>query len=292
MELTQLKYFLHAAKTQHITRSAAMLHIAQPALTKSLKGLEEELEVPLFAKKGRNIVLTSYGKYLQSRLEPLITAMDEIPREMRKLAEKEKETVRICVLSASMPVTAAVMDYRREHPLVNFQIIQNITDQLYDIRVTTKLSSESLLESEAHIIDEEIFIAVPDIPEYGERNSVNLSEMRERGFISLIGSKQLRVLCDRFCHAAGFEPNIIFESDSPDAARNMIEACLGVGFWPEYAWGTPPKGSIRLLHSSSPSCRRELVISRSRSKGESKRADDFYRYLVSYFESLRKESMK
>ena len=67
-----------------------MLHIAQPALTKSLKGLEEELEVPLFAKKGRNIVLTSYGKYLQSRLEPLITAMDEIPRDAEAGGERKR----------------------------------------------------------------------------------------------------------------------------------------------------------------------------------------------------------
>ena len=288
MELTQLKYFLTAASTEHITRSAAMLHIAQPALTKSLRLLEEELAVPLFAKKGRNIVLTGYGRYLQNRLEPLIAAIEEIPHEMRKLAEKEEETVRICVLSASLAVTQAVMNYRREHPRVNFQITQKASDRFYDVRVATNAPSDSFAEGEAHIIDEELFIAVPDTPEYRGRDSAELSEMREQGFVSLIGSMHLRVICDRFCRTAGFEPNVIFESDSAEAARNMIEAGLGVGFWPEYAWGIPPEGSIRLLHSSAPLCRRELVISKGRSKGESARAEDFYRYLIEYFSKLKR----
>ena len=52
-----------------------------------------------------------------------------------------------------------------------------------------------------------------------------LSLAIEKGeFVSLIGSRYLRVICDRFCHTAGFEPDVIFESDSPDAAKNMIEA--------------------------------------------------------------------
>ena len=56
MEITQMKYFLEVAKTQHMTQSANKLHIAQPALTQSIHRLENELGVPLFLHKGRNIV--------------------------------------------------------------------------------------------------------------------------------------------------------------------------------------------------------------------------------------------
>ena len=62
MEITQIRYFLDAAQTQHITKSAQRLCIAQPALTKSIHNLENELGVPLFTHKGRNIVLTQYGE--------------------------------------------------------------------------------------------------------------------------------------------------------------------------------------------------------------------------------------
>ena len=50
MELTQLTYFLTVAQMQHMTRAAEALHIAQPALTKSVQRLESELGVPLIAR--------------------------------------------------------------------------------------------------------------------------------------------------------------------------------------------------------------------------------------------------
>ena len=51
MELTQLKYFLEVARTQHVTKSAETLNVAQPALTQAIHRLEKELDVPLFAQK-------------------------------------------------------------------------------------------------------------------------------------------------------------------------------------------------------------------------------------------------
>ena len=76
MELTQIKYFLEVAESQHITKSAQKLHIAQPALSQSIHRLEKELRVPLFVPKGRNIVLTEYGKYLRQKLEPVMSELD------------------------------------------------------------------------------------------------------------------------------------------------------------------------------------------------------------------------
>ena len=67
MELTQLKYFYAVAKNLHVTKTAEQLHIAQPALTQAVRRLEKELGHPLFASKGRNIVLTEYGKYLKEQ---------------------------------------------------------------------------------------------------------------------------------------------------------------------------------------------------------------------------------
>ena len=66
MELAKLRYFYTVAKLGHVTRAAEEIHIAQPALTKAVKQLEEELGVALFYKKGRNIYPTVYGEYLQN----------------------------------------------------------------------------------------------------------------------------------------------------------------------------------------------------------------------------------
>ena len=85
MELTQLKYFYAVAENLHVTKTAEQLHIAQPALTQSIRRLENELGYPLFAAKGRNIILTEYGRYLKEQLAPLLRQLDSLPMSWKRL---------------------------------------------------------------------------------------------------------------------------------------------------------------------------------------------------------------
>ena len=62
MELLQLKYFQSVAKYENITKAAKELHISQPSLTITIKRLEDELNVPLFNRKGKKIELSVFGK--------------------------------------------------------------------------------------------------------------------------------------------------------------------------------------------------------------------------------------
>ena len=139
MELSQIRYFIEAARCQHITHSAEKLHIAQPALTKSIHNLEDELSVPLFSRKGRNVVLTKYGEYLLEKLAPIINTLDSIPDELAHLAETEKHTIRLSLLAASTFVPQAIIEYKKKYPDINFQVLQNPENELYDIEITTNL---------------------------------------------------------------------------------------------------------------------------------------------------------
>lgn len=64
MELLQLKYFRELAQSQHLSKTAEKLHIAQPSLSQTLRRLETELDTPLFDRVGKRIVLNDYGKFL------------------------------------------------------------------------------------------------------------------------------------------------------------------------------------------------------------------------------------
>lgn len=284
MELTQLRYFLSVATTQHMTRSAELLHIAQPALSKAIAGLEKELGVPLFERRGRGLFLTPCGALLRDRLLPLTEDLDRLPHDLKRLMEQEEQTIRIQVLSASIPVTEAIIAYRRSHPKVHFQLLQNDTTPA-DIVITSRLSSQTP-NGVQHILEEELYLAVPDEEDYRGIDTIPLAAMKDRSFISLAGSRQLRILCDRFCRQAGFAPNTVFESDNPTSVKNMIEAGLGVGFWPTYAWGERPEGSVRLLHTD-PFCHRELLFSCHPSSCNRPCAEDFFAFLIHSFEKKR-----
>lgn len=290
MELTQIRYFLEVAESQHITKSAQKLHIAQPALSQSIHRLEKELRVPLFVSKGRNIVLTEYGKYLKQKLAPVLTELDSIPGQLQTMAKLESDTVHINVLAASTLVTEAIIEYKKKRSEVNFQVLQSSADQLYDIGIRTKLFYQLDKESDSTFVcTEKIYLAVPSSHKLAAGNSIRLAEAADEGFISLMGSRQLRLICDRYCQHAGFSPKIIFESDSPAAVRNMIAANMGIGFWPEFTWGKLDTDKVKLLEIEEPLCRRDIIIDYKLNKTDSSTVTDFFDFFTDFCRKKSKD---
>lgn len=86
MNLNQLTYFAVTARHQHFTRAAEELFISQPSLSYAISTLEEELGTRLFEKKGRNIVLTKYGKLFLSHVERALAEIEQGKLEIAKLS--------------------------------------------------------------------------------------------------------------------------------------------------------------------------------------------------------------
>ncbi len=288
MEIMQIRYFLEAAKTKHMTNSAKNLHITQPALTQAVRRLEKDLGVPLFVARGRNVVLTEYGKYLQKKLEPLMEQLDAIPEQLKMMSALEGETIHMNVLAASGLVMEAIIEYKKEHEEILFQLQQNTESELYDIGVTTKLFYLGQDEENRFACGEEIYLAVPENQRYQGKESVRLAEAADEGFISLLGSREFRYICDRFCQHAGFIPRIIFESDNPSAVKNMIAANMGIGFWPEFTWGSIENERVRLLKIEDPVCQRDIIIHYNRNKPDSRNVEEFYEFLTGFFENRKR----
>lgn len=290
MELAKLRYFYVVAKLGHVTKAAEEIHIAQPALTKAIKLLEEELGVPLFYKKGRNVYLTAYGEYLKNKLEGVFPLIDGIPTELEILKKEQRNTVKLNVLAASTVVTDAVISYKKKYPETVFQLIQNEAETDCDISVAMNTMDFSALPafSARSVMEEKIYLAVPKNSHYATRERISLKEVKDEGFVHLAGSRTFRAACDTFCAYAGFKPHISFESDSPVAVRNIIGASAGVGFWPEYSWGEV-SGDMTLLPISDPVCQRELIVGLHESALPSAVAPDFYEYLLRFLQKRRKK---
>lgn len=291
MEIMQMRYFLEVAETQHMTASAERLHIAQPALSQAIHRLEDSLGVPLFRSKGRNIVLTEYGRYLQKQLIPIMEQLDKLPEELQTMANLNGRTLHLNVLAASQLVTEAIISYKIDHPDLNFQLLQNTQSDAFDIEITTRMFYQvhpEMAETQ-YVCAEPIFLAVPDNERYAGRKSIRLSEVGDEGFISLMGSRQFRYICDKFCHHAGIQPRTIFESDSPAAVRNAIAANLGIGFWPGFTWGKIDSEHVLLLEIEDPVCSRDIVITHNRNKTDNRNVEDFFAHLKGCFEQHRGE---
>lgn len=85
MNLRQLRYFQTVGELNSVTRAAGKLNVAQPALTRHLKELQDELGVRLVERNGRGIALNAAGRHLLNRLSGILGEIDRLPGELTNI---------------------------------------------------------------------------------------------------------------------------------------------------------------------------------------------------------------
>lgn len=258
MEFLQLKYFLVAAEYEHITKAAKSLHIAQPALSQSIKHLEEEHGVPLFERKNRSIRLNASGKLLQSELLPIINLLESLPDRLKETNEQASQTIQLNILAASELITQSIISFRKLYPEVNFRLLQDANETEFDICISCT-ASDKISKSSIMLLKEKILLAVPNISEYACMKSISLKQIEQEGFISFSGAKPFRIICDDYCKQEGFKPRIIFESDNQESILHLIDSNIGIAFWPEYTWGKLNAKNLVLIPIREPECSRTCL---------------------------------
>lgn len=282
MELQQLQYFLVAAKYEHITKAANSLHIAQPALSQSIKRLEAELNVKLFDRRKGGIILSESGKLLVEELKPIMRSLESLPEKLQETARKQHQTIHLNVLAASILVTNCIIAYKAQHPEINFKFVQNQSATDYDLCITATLPRKNSVVNQM-TLEENFFLAVPASSKYAKYNEIELKEVAEEGFIFMSDTRPIRTICDQFCMEAGFAPDIIFESMNFEAVRSLISAGLGVGFWPEYSWENAElTQNVVLLPIKSPECKRNIIITYNEQFSGNLIAKEFYDFLIEF----------
>ncbi len=286
MELFQLRYFLEAAHQQHIRKSAETLHVSQPAVTNAIHRLEAELGVPLFVPNGRSIRLSPYGKYLYDELLPLAGTLSSLPDRIRSLRAQGMVTIRLNVFAAWFIILDAILEFQRIAPDISFKFARTEGPQPPDISVftTQQYRPQKRKENGPFVRTEEVFLAVPDIPRFQGRDSLQLKEVADMGFIQISESMHFRAICNSYCKAAGFYPNTIFESDDPNVIRYMICKGMGVGFWPEFARGKDFTDRILLKKIEKPECKRDIIIEKHDVSSDNIYVQVFYDYLTRYID--------
>jgi len=99
MDIRLLTYFIAVAKHQNITHAAKSLHIAQPALSVAIKKLEAQLELELFRREQRKLLLTHEGEVLLLHAKKIVQQLDDATLAMKELRGLEKGEVRLGVPS-------------------------------------------------------------------------------------------------------------------------------------------------------------------------------------------------
>ena len=283
MELLQLRYFLAVAESEHMTNTAKLLHIAQPALTQSIHRLEQELGVSLFERAGRGIRLSSAGAYVRDRVKPAMETLENVARDVQLFQQGEQGVVRVGVHAASGVAIDGIAAYSELNPHVSFDVTQDERERHRDVIVTTITPrGSSTVENavEKTPFSERIGIVVPASSALGD--TASLADFANERFIALAGSRRFREVCDTFCARRAFTPHIAFESDNPLVVKKMIGLGLGVGFWPDHSWGDLDPKSCRLVHLQEPEFTRDVIVAKTSRCTPDSEAQRFYDFLLDY----------
>lgn len=132
MTLVQLRHLISLAESGSFSKSAQSLYITQPALSRSIRALEDELGMPLFDRIGRRIELTAFGREVVERAKQLVFEAGELRDSGRRMREGQGGVLRVGMGSGpgAMLMTPLLMHMATRHPKVRVVIARGGTDML------------------------------------------------------------------------------------------------------------------------------------------------------------------
>jgi DNA-binding transcriptional LysR family regulator len=290
MEWNQLQYFQTVAQIQHFTRAAEILSISQPALSRSIARLEEELGVPLFERQGRMVSLNRYGEIFLKRVNRAIQEINDGQQEIQNLIHPSHGSVSIGFIHTLG--TNLIPDllglFRKNYPNINFQLFQNgasmILDQLEAAEIDFCFCSPTQTREGVRwvkLFTEDLFVIVPNDHRLAKRSSIKLNEVAEDPFILVKKGYGLREITEQICNEAGFTPNVTFEGEEMGTIAGLVGAKLGVALIPHIKGLDMTK--ISLLRVSQPICQRVIGIAWIEGRYLSPAAKRFKQFVLDHF---------
>ena len=245
MEIFQLIQFQAVAELEHMTRAAERLNLAQPALSRTIQNLENELGAALFDRRGRGMRLNENGRILLRYSRQILSSIQDAKNEIAAQKIGAETCVRLCVHSATALIPQLLADFRRVRPDIRFEIVQRMfreTEQAeYDMLIDSIVGDEVLPRNSCVLIQEDAMLAVPAGHPLARRDCISLSDIREEPFVSLRRDRPWARIIQKACNEVNFSPNIVAESDNPITLCDFVRCGLGVCFLPSRT-GLPPVG--------------------------------------------------
>ncbi len=288
MQWIQFQQFRLLAKLQHMSRAADELAISQPALSRSLARLEEEMGFALFERCGKKIRLNSCGAMFLEHVERAMLEIEQGREKVRQYIDPAEGTVALAFLHSlgTNFVPGLVGRFRKLQPKVRFKLYQNGTASLrvqllsgeIDLCLCSKLRDEAALCWQP-LFREELFLAVPEAHRLAKRRSIGLAEIASEALISFKEHYGLRMLADEFFAAAGVKPEITFEGEEIMTVAGLVETGLGVALIPHIHGLDEMK--LVFLPIKAPDCYRTIGLAWPKTRCLSPAALRFREFILS-----------
>jgi len=236
MELRSLTYFVRIAELGSITRAAAHLRVAQPALTRQVQRLEEELGTPLFSRINRGVRLTEAGQRLFDGAIRILRDVERTSDEIRAHDAFPSGRIILGITPTLCPVLAPELfaRMRQQFPKIELKIVhagmvrleEMLIDGRIDLALLSELSRSRTVVSTRLAEEEMVLVTKPGARAPGV---VTAAELRRT---SLILGDGLRAAMDALLAGLGIELKVEIELNDHETIRRMVQQGVGASILP------------------------------------------------------------
>lgn len=242
MEIDQLRYFLKVAEYGSFTRAADVLRVSQPALSRSIQKLEEELGQPMFERQARGLVLTEAGDLLQVRAKQILTLIEDTRAEITD--DGQTGRIRVAAIPTIAPylLPQILQQFGRSFPNATVIVQEDTTDNLMraltdgaiDVAIVALPVEAKYLEFE-ELFEEELLLLMPSDHPLTEKKQIRLADIEALPFILLGEAHCLSDNIISFCRQKSFHPVSVERTSQLATVQELVALNHGISMVPAMA---------------------------------------------------------
>jgi DNA-binding transcriptional LysR family regulator len=248
LNVARLRVLKEVAYRGSFSRAADVLSYTQSAVSQQIAALEAEAGLALLERHPRGVSLTAAGQTLVGHAEGILARLEAADAALAAIAGLRGGRLRM----ASFPTAGATLmplaiaTFRSSYPDVELTLAEGEPEEIaprlrageLDLALLFEFGGESFLPDEVtrrELLEDPMFLALPrDHRLAGERH-VRLEHLAEEPWVQTSRASPCARHVVRSCHAAGFEPNVSFESDDYQTVQGLVAAGVGVALIPQLA---------------------------------------------------------
>jgi DNA-binding transcriptional LysR family regulator len=256
MELRHLRYFVTVAEELNVSRASARLRISQPAVSRQLRDLEQELGVTLFQRGNSKLQLTAAGKTFLAHARDVLRRSNDAVSEMAAFRPQSPRTLTVGYIAPVLATaTPALRKFGQQNPGVEVVLremapgeqVDALRHGRIDLALPGNPCPELANEFEVIVFDQIPFQAVlPDNHLLALRKRIALAELESEVFIGFQEDRfpgRNDMIC-RACQQAGFTPRLRYRVESLSALLAKVAAGSGVTLTPREVGQLPHPGAV------------------------------------------------
>ncbi|MBT3928267.1 MAG: LysR family transcriptional regulator, partial [Rhodospirillaceae bacterium] len=244
MEMHQIRYFLAVCETLNFTRAAAQNNVSQPALTKAIKKLEDELGSPLFFREGKRVLVSEFGQLMRPNMAAIYGQTESVRNLAEDYSLKNKTPLNIGVMLTIGPLGLArfLARFQQDHPGVEIEIhegsLSELTRRLEAGELEIALLSAPMglddsFRAEA-LYDERYVVVFPPNHRLKDMAAIRLKDLSGEAYVDRL-SCEMREMVMAVCQENDVELYASYRSEREDWIQGMVLAEMGFAFMPEYS---------------------------------------------------------